>query len=140
MQSAQPVIVSSTPIVGVRPVIVSSATPVVSSTGVRPVVVSSATPITTTTTTTVVKPPSRTLYVVIAIIFVVIIVLWIIVLLIMFFSSSGLFAENYTRPPPADSGLIPVNGQQVTLTAAEKATLKLKVDEALANIAAKNAA
>lgn len=57
----------------------------------------------------------------------------------MFFGNSGLFAENYTRPPPTDSGLVPVNGQPVALTDSEKAVLKTKVQEALANIAARNA-
>lgn len=87
----------------------------------------------------VIKPDNRTTYIIITVISVIIIIIWIIVIIIMFFSNSGLFAENYTRPPPSDSGLVPVNGQQVTLTAAEKATLKIKVQEALANIAARNA-
>lgn len=85
------------------------------------------------------KTDSRTPYIIITVIAILIIIIWIVIILVMFFSNSGLFAENYTRPPPTDSGLVPVNGQPVTLTATEKAALKTKVDEALANIAARNA-
>ena len=87
----------------------------------------------------IIKPESKTPYIIITVIAVFIIIVWIILIMVMFFSNSGLFAENYTRPPPSDSGLVPINGQQVTLTESEKAALKVKVDEALANIAAKNA-
>jgi predicted secreted protein len=85
------------------------------------------------------KTDSRTPYIIITIIAILLIIIWIVIVVVMFFGNSGLFAENYTRPPPTDSGLVPVNGQPVTLTASEKAALKIKVDEALANIAARNA-
>lgn len=85
----------------------------------------------------VIKTFSIRPYVIVSIIFITLIVIFIILLLVMFFSNSGIFGGNYTRPPPTDPGLIAVNGESRELTVEEKSILKVKVQEALANIAAK---
>ena len=85
----------------------------------------------------VVKPFNIRPYVIISVIFILLIIIFVIALLVMFFTNSGIFGGTYTRPPPTDSGLIPVNGESRELTVEEKAILKVKVQEALANIAAK---
>lgn len=82
------------------------------------------------------KPFKRTPYLIIAAIFVVIIIGWLVLFIFMYSGNSGSFG-NYTRPPPTGSGLVPVNGELKTLTAEEKAALKTKVQQALANIAAR---
>lgn len=81
----------------------------------------------------VVKPFNRRPYIIIAVIFIIIIIIWLVIFLVMYFSNSGSFG-TYTRPPPSDSKLIPVNGTLQTLTPAEKAALKTKVEQALANL------
>src|SRR2546423_1819863 len=85
-----------------------------------PVVV---TPVVTTPVVVQSKPFNRTAYIIIAVVFIVLIIIYVVIMVVMFFSNSGLFSTNYTRPPPADSNLIPVNGNLKTLTPAEQATL-----------------
>lgn len=88
----------------------------------------------------VLVPFNRRPYILISVIFIIVIVIIIVLLVIMYLGNSGIFGGAYTRPPPSDSGLIPITGTQVTLTAAERATLAAKVAAGLANITAKQQA
>jgi hypothetical protein len=83
------------------------------------------------------KVVSRRPYVIIAIIFIVVILLILVLTIITFITGSLFFSGNYKRARPADQALIPINGDQVTLTAAEKVILNRKIQEAKANIAAR---
>jgi hypothetical protein len=77
---------------------------------------------------------NRTPYIVTSIIFIVIIIVWIVILCAMYYQNSGLFGGSSERPPPSDPDLIPINGEMIELTEAEKQTLNLKVEQALNNI------
>ena len=92
-------------------------------------------PVTPVPTVAVAKPFRRRPYIIISAIFIVIIIIWLVIFLVMYFSRSGSFG-TYTRPPPSDSNLVPVNGTLQPLSAADKAALTTKVNAALANLAA----
>lgn len=91
-------------------------------------------PVDVTTTTS--KPFNRTPYIVIAIVSIAIIIIWIVTLYWMYYANSGIFGGNTERPVPDDPDLIPVNGEIIELTDEEKATLNIKVQQALNNLAA----